>query len=73
MNYSELTDSTLAELTKNGDCGAFEELVVRYHRAALGTAYRYVRSAQDAEDAVQEAYQKSVGEAAQYIVTALVL
>ncbi len=56
MQYSEMTDAALVGRTRDGDCDAFGELVVRYHRLALAAAYRAVPSADDAEDAVQDAF-----------------
>jgi len=56
MRYSEMTDTALVEAARHDDCGAFEELVVRWHRMALAAAYRTVPSSADAEDAVQDAF-----------------
>ncbi|MBD3285199.1 sigma-70 family RNA polymerase sigma factor [candidate division WOR-3 bacterium] len=51
-------DARLVELTKDGDTDAFEELVKRYQRQVLSTAYRYVGDASAAEDLAQEVFIK---------------
>ncbi len=56
MRYSDITDTALVGLTRDGDCDAFGELVLRYHRLVLAAAYRAVPSPADAEDAVQDAF-----------------
>lgn len=56
MHYREMTDADLVRAAVRDDCDAFGELVLRYHRPALAAAYRAVPSADDAEDAVQDAF-----------------
>lgn len=51
-----VTDLELVERAKQGDANAFGELVDRHHRAALRAAMAALRSPQDADDAVQEAW-----------------
>lgn len=51
-----MTDEELVERARSGDSGAFSELVVRHHRAALRAAMAALGSADAAEDAVQEAW-----------------
>lgn len=54
-----LEDPDLIERARHGDVGAYEELVRRYQRIALRTAYLAARGGADAEDAVQEAFVKA--------------
>ena len=56
MRYIDMTDCELVGEVLRDDCDAFEELVLRWHRAVLAAAYRAVPSSADAEDAVQEAF-----------------
>jgi len=56
MYYHEMTDTELVRASVRDDCDAFGELVLRWHRPALAAAYRAVSSADDAEDAVQDAF-----------------
>ncbi len=51
-----MTDLELVEQAKSGDSSAFGELVDRHHRAALRAAMAALGSAQDADDAAQEAW-----------------
>lgn len=55
----ELSDDTLVEQCKSGDTQAFDELMKRYHSAALKVALSIVRDKQDAEDEVQNAFWKA--------------
>ncbi|HEY7628835.1 MAG TPA: sigma-70 family RNA polymerase sigma factor [Ilumatobacteraceae bacterium] len=50
------TDEDLAELTRNGDVVAFEELYRRHRRAATAYARSILRSESDAEDAAADAF-----------------
>ncbi len=59
---SEGRTSEDAELTgraRDGDVGAFEELVTRYQDIAFRVAWLMVRDRGDAEDAVQDAFVKA--------------
>lgn len=55
----DLPDDTLVEQCKSGDTVAFDELMRRYHSAALKVALSIVRDKQDAEDEVQNAFWKA--------------
>lgn len=57
--YSDLTDDDLVEKCKAGNQTAFDELMTRYHGAALKVALSIVRDRQDAEDEVQNAFWKA--------------
>lgn len=52
----ESPDNLLIEQFKNGDTGAFEEIVRRYREKACGLAYNLTGSREDAEDISQEAF-----------------
>ena len=52
-------DAGLAARARDGDVGAFEELVTRYQGIAFRVAWLVVRNRGDAEDAVQEAFVKA--------------
>ena len=54
--YSEKNDPTLVDLTLLGDDSAFEELVERYQKRVLGTAYKVTSNRWSAEDAAQDAF-----------------
>ena len=58
-NNSGATDDFLVEQCKGGDQSAFNELMRRYHSAALKVALSIVRDRQDAEDEVQNAFWKA--------------
>jgi RNA polymerase sigma-70 factor, ECF subfamily len=58
-NDSDLTDDFLVEQCKQRDQSAFNELMRRYHAAALKVALSIVRDKQDAEDEVQNAFWKA--------------
>ena len=49
--YSEKTDPTLVDLTLLGNSAAFEELVNRHQKKALGTAFKVTSNIWSAEDA----------------------
>ena len=52
-------DAELAARARDGDVGAFEELVTRYQGIAFRVAWLVVRNRGDAEDAVQDAFVKA--------------
>lgn len=56
MNYSDLNDATLVNLTLVGNQDAYGELVLRYQTAVIGAANRVIRSRYLAEDAAQDAF-----------------
>jgi RNA polymerase sigma-70 factor (ECF subfamily) len=49
-------DSVLVDRVKQGDIVAYEQLVVRYQRAAMVAALRILKDRQQAEDVVQESF-----------------
>jgi RNA polymerase sigma-70 factor (ECF subfamily) len=53
-----LTDQVLVERAKRGDAIAFSELVTRHYRRALRVAYGLLKSTDDAEDVVQDAFAR---------------
>jgi RNA polymerase sigma-70 factor (ECF subfamily) len=58
-NDSDAADDFLVEQCKGGNQSAFNELMRRYHSAALKVALSIVRDRQDAEDEVQNAFWKA--------------
>ena len=52
-------EMTLVRAAKQGDVGAFEELVRRYDRNVFRIANHITHNAEDAEDVVQEAFLKA--------------
>src|SRR5246127_696767 len=52
-------DDELVAATKSGDELAFETLVKRHQRRIFALAFRYTRVREDAEDVVQETFQKA--------------
>jgi RNA polymerase sigma-70 factor, ECF subfamily len=52
-------DLDLVHASKNGDVGAFEQLVKRYDRKLFRIAQHVTHNREDAEDAVQEAFLKA--------------
>ena len=52
-------DEELVAATKSGDELAFETLVKRHQRRIFALAFRYTRVREDAEDIVQETFQKA--------------
>ncbi len=52
-------DAELTARARDGDVGAYEELVTRYQGIAFRVAWLVVRNRGDAEDAVQEAFVKA--------------
>jgi RNA polymerase sigma-70 factor, ECF subfamily len=53
------TDGALARQAADGDRGAFDELVRRYHRQAVGVSYRLLGNTNDALEVVQDAFLKA--------------
>jgi len=53
------TDEALVAGAKGGDENAFEMLVRRHRRKVFGVALRYTRVREDAEDVVQQTFQKA--------------
>ncbi len=52
-------DAALVFAAKRGDGQAFEILIARYHRRILAIARRFTRIREDAEDIVQQSFQKA--------------
>src|ERR1700731_1042344 len=52
-------DLDLVHASKNGDVGAFEQLVKRYDRKLLRIAQHVTHNREDSQDAVQEAFLKA--------------
>lgn len=52
-------DDQLVERARQGDVGAYEELIKRYQHLALRVAYLITRDQGEAEDATQEAFIKA--------------
>jgi RNA polymerase sigma-70 factor (ECF subfamily) len=59
-------DLNLVHATQNGDVSAFEQLVKRYDRKLLRIAQGVTHNAQDAQDAVQEAFWKAFQNLAEF-------
>src|SRR5690242_7330836 len=52
-------EDALVSLAKNGDLGAFDELVNRYERRIFRLAMNITQNREDAEDAMQDAFLKA--------------
>jgi RNA polymerase sigma-70 factor, ECF subfamily len=52
-------EAILVLAAKRGDCQAFEILIERYQRKILGVVRRYTRIREDAEDILQQSFQKA--------------
>ena len=52
-------EPALVAAAKNGEAQAFEVLVARHQRRILAIALRYTRVRQDAEDIMQQSFQKA--------------
>ena len=59
MEGRPLEDGELVGLARRGDAHAYEELVRRHQVAAARVAYLVLRSGQEVEDVVQEAFIKA--------------
>ena len=60
MNRSELNDSQLLSLYKNGNEEAFTELVNRHKNRVFTTIYLIVKDTYTAEDLLQDAFVKAI-------------
>jgi RNA polymerase sigma-70 factor (ECF subfamily) len=56
---NKLSESELIAATKSGNTEAFDELFLRYKRKLFAVAQRIVNNREDAEDVVQESFQKA--------------
>jgi RNA polymerase sigma factor (sigma-70 family) len=54
-----VSDSDIVGRVRNGEAGAYRELVLRHQDVAVRTAHLITRSAAEAEEAVQEAFVKA--------------
>ena len=52
-------EAALVLAAKRGDCQAFEILIERYQRRILAIARRFTRNREDAEDILQQSFQKA--------------
>ena len=52
-------EATLVLAAKSGDGQAFEILIERYQRRLLAVARRFTRTREDAEDIIQQSFQKA--------------
>ena len=52
-------ESVLVDAARNGDVGAFEQLVRRYDRSVFRIAQHITQNREDAEDVVQDAFLKA--------------
>src|ERR1700721_1156435 len=59
-------DLDLVHASKNGDVGAFEQLVKRYDRKLLRIAQGVTRNKEDSQDAVQETFLKAYQKLAEF-------
>jgi RNA polymerase sigma-70 factor, ECF subfamily len=59
-------DLDLVHASKNGDVGAFEQLVKRYDRKLLRIAQSVTRNREDSQDAVQETFLKAFQKLAEF-------
>ena len=67
---STTSDEDLMLQAAAGDMDAFEQLVQRHQRSALGIAHRFLGRSAQAEDVAQEAFLKILAGAARYRPTA---
>jgi len=61
-----MDDEQLMMRSAEGDMDAFEQIVLRHQRGALGVAYRFLGDRVRAEDVVQEAFLKILAAAPGY-------
>jgi len=58
IEYSSTPDEALVKAARNGDMGAFEELVARHRDKIYARAYTMMRNEDEAVDLSQEAWVK---------------
>src|ERR1044071_4076671 len=63
---SEISDSELVELARNGHQDAFGELLSRHRQKCVAVATFFLRNRGDAEDEVQNAFSKAYAHLDQY-------
>jgi RNA polymerase sigma-70 factor, ECF subfamily len=66
VNEPVSDELALVRAAKNGDIGAFEELVKRYDRNVFRIAQHITQNREDAEDVVQDAFLKAYGNLNQF-------
>lgn len=66
VNEPASDELVLVRAAKNGDVGAFEELVKRYDRNVFRIAQHITQNREDAEDVVQDAFLKAYGNLNQF-------
>jgi RNA polymerase sigma-70 factor (ECF subfamily) len=66
VNEPASDELVLVRAAKNGDVGAFEELVRRYDRNVFRIAQHITQNREDAEDVVQDAFLKAYGNLGQF-------
>src|SRR5712675_1102744 len=66
MNYSSADDETLVKAARQGELGAFEELVFRHRDRIYARAFSMTRNEEDAVDLSQEAWIKGWQRLAQF-------
>ena len=64
------SDEELMLAVRDGDLGAFEQIVLRHQKSAWYTAYRFLGDRVTAEDVAQEAFLKILDAAERYRPTA---
>ena len=58
FSFAQMPDETLMDFIRGGNVRAFEALVERHHARFYRMVYRWVLNAQDAEDLVQDGFEK---------------
>ena len=58
-NAVQISDGRLVQETLDGNCSAFDALVVRYQRQAIAVAYRLLGNTHDAVEVAQDAFLKA--------------
>src|SRR6516162_2045084 len=59
LTHGKSGDSALLQLiesARNGEAAAFEEIMIRYQRRVINTAWRMLGNREDAQDAAQDVF-----------------